>query len=56
MLNAVGRTTMWNIIHVYFEDLSIRLEDVSGIIYEDGAWVQLALDKILFLSFCEHCN
>jgi hypothetical protein len=24
--------------------------------YEDGAWVQLALDKILLISFCEYNN
>jgi hypothetical protein len=47
---------MWDIRHIYFEGLSFGLEDVSGIMYEDGAWVQLALDKILFLSFCERSN
>jgi hypothetical protein len=47
---------MWNIRHIYFEDLSIGLEDVSGIVYEVGAWIKLALDKILFLNVYEHSN
>ena len=34
--------------HVYFEEVGRGLEDVSGIMYEVGAWVQLALEKILF--------
>jgi len=32
------------------------LEGVTGVMYEDGAWVQLALEKILLMSFCEYNN
>ena len=36
-----------SIRHVYFEDVSRGLEGLRGIMYEVGAWIQLAPDKIL---------